>query len=221
MRERFRPVLTDALSDAGLKPNSLPEKAALEKTVEELLDKISSAGFLGYADLRDAISRGQMKLADLGGPDKMIRGDPLLKLDRRLAHLLDGVYRRRALYERFGTNDFARIWHRYWAPVHTEYCAAIRWSFFGGRIHLAAGLRAAPVLAEKNEDTGPSLPERGSITSAQAKKETVASKKEETDPSSLEKVNGTGESATKGVKDPSLLVKASGGGDPAEGNGGK
>ncbi|HEV3386781.1 MAG TPA: hypothetical protein VG097_18335, partial [Gemmata sp.] len=113
LRERFRPVLTDALSDAGLKPNSLPEQAALEKTVEELLDKISSAGFLGYADLRDAIARGQMKLADLSGPDKAIRGDPLLRLDRRLAHLLDGVYRGAELYTRgletltslaFGTN---------------------------------------------------------------------------------------------------------------------
>jgi hypothetical protein len=100
LRERFRPVLTDALIDAGLKPGSLAEQAALEKTVEELLDRISSAGFLGYSDLRDAIARGQMKLADLSGPDKAVRGDPLLRLDRRLAHLLDGVYRGAELYTR-------------------------------------------------------------------------------------------------------------------------
>ncbi|HEV3439543.1 MAG TPA: hypothetical protein VG122_19420, partial [Gemmata sp.] len=100
LRERFRPVLTDALCDAGLKPRSLPEQAALEKTVEELLDQISSAGFLGYADVRDAIARGQMKLADLTGPNEAIRGDPLLLLDRRLAHLLDGVYRGAEPYTR-------------------------------------------------------------------------------------------------------------------------
>ncbi len=100
LRERFRPVLTDALTDAGLKPSSLPEKTALEKTVEELLDRISSAGFLGYSDLRDAIARGQMKLADLSGPDKALRADPLLRLDSRLATLLDGVYRGAEVYTR-------------------------------------------------------------------------------------------------------------------------
>lgn len=98
LRERFRPVLTDALCDAGLKPHSLPERAALEKTVEELLDRISSTGFLAYADLRDAIARGQMKLADLSGPIKPFHSDPLLGLDRRLAHQLDGVYRRAEPY---------------------------------------------------------------------------------------------------------------------------
>ena len=100
LRERFRPVLTDALCDAGLKPTSLPEQAALEKTVEELLDRISSVGFLSYSDVRDAIARGQLKLADLASPDKALRGDPLLRLDNRLAHLMDGVYRGAEPYTR-------------------------------------------------------------------------------------------------------------------------
>jgi hypothetical protein len=100
LRERFRPVLLDALSDAGLQPGSLAERAALGKTVDELLDRISSAGFLGYTDVRDAIARGQMKLEDLTGPNEALRGDPLLRLDRRLAHLLDGVYRGAELYTR-------------------------------------------------------------------------------------------------------------------------
>ena len=98
LRDRFRPVLTAALEDAGLMPESLPERAALGKTVEELLDRISSTGYLGYADLRDAIARGQLKLADLEGPDKALTADPLVLLDRRLAHLLDGVYRRAEIY---------------------------------------------------------------------------------------------------------------------------
>jgi hypothetical protein len=107
LRRRFRPTLTEALRDAGLQPTSLPERAALEKTVEELLDRISAAGYLSFADVRDAIARGQIKLPDLAGPQEYLR-DPLLRLDRRLATLLDGVYRRAETYTRMleGTTAF-------------------------------------------------------------------------------------------------------------------
>ena len=99
LRRRFRKTLTDSLLDAGLRPTSLPEEAALAKTVEELLDRISSAGYLTFGDVRDAIARGQIKLPDLAGPQEYLR-DPLLRLDRRLATLLDGVYRRAEVYTR-------------------------------------------------------------------------------------------------------------------------
>lgn len=101
LRQRFRPVLTDALYDAGMRPTSLPEQAAVAKTVEELLDRIAAAGFLSFPDVRDAIARGQMKLPDLSGPQEYLRGDPLLRLDRRLSTLLDGVYRRGEFYVRW------------------------------------------------------------------------------------------------------------------------
>ena len=65
-----------------------------------MLDRISSAGFLSFGDVRDAIARGQMKLPDLSGPNEYVRGDPLLRLDRRLATQLDGVYRRAESYTR-------------------------------------------------------------------------------------------------------------------------
>lgn len=100
LRERFRPVLTDALHDAGLRPTGHAEEAALAKTVEELLDRISANGFLHFADVRDAIARGQVKLPDLRGPEEYLYGDPLLRLDRRLATLLDGIYRRGEFYTR-------------------------------------------------------------------------------------------------------------------------
>lgn len=100
LRERFRPVLTDALHDAGLRPTGIAEEAALAKTVEELLDRISANGFLNFADVRDAIARGQVKLPDLRGPEEYLYGDPLLRLDRRLATLLDGIYRRGEFYTR-------------------------------------------------------------------------------------------------------------------------
>ena len=41
-----------------------------------------------------------MKLPDLVGPHEYVHGDPLLRLDRRLASLLDGVYRRAESYTR-------------------------------------------------------------------------------------------------------------------------
>ncbi len=98
LRNQFAPLLTTALHDAGLRPISLPERAAVEKTVEELLDRISSTGYLSFGDVRDAIARGQMKLPDLSGPHECYRGDPLLRLDDRLADRLDGVYRRAESY---------------------------------------------------------------------------------------------------------------------------
>jgi hypothetical protein len=100
LRAKFRPVLTEVLHDAGLRPTNLPEQVALGKTVEELLDRISSTGFLTFADLRDALARGQMKLPDLTGPNEYLGRDPLLRLDKRLASLLDGVYRRAESYTR-------------------------------------------------------------------------------------------------------------------------
>ncbi|HUR55176.1 MAG TPA: hypothetical protein VMZ71_13665, partial [Gemmataceae bacterium] len=100
LRDRFRPVLTDALHDAGLQPATVPERAALEKTVEELLDRISASGFLRFADVRDAIARGQVKLPDLSGAPEYLGGDPLLRLDKRLAAQMDGVYRRGESYTR-------------------------------------------------------------------------------------------------------------------------
>src|SRR5262249_167894 len=54
-----------------------------------------------FSDLRDAISRNQLKLPDLGDPQDFLQGDPLLRLDRRLATLLDGVYQRGEFYLRW------------------------------------------------------------------------------------------------------------------------
>jgi hypothetical protein len=101
LRARFRPVLTDALLSVGLQPNNPAERTALAKMVEEMLDRISELGFLTFSDLRDCVSRNQLKMPDLADPQEFIRGDPLLRLDRRLATALDGVYRPGEFYLRW------------------------------------------------------------------------------------------------------------------------
>jgi hypothetical protein len=99
VRDHLRPLIEQALREAGLVPASPPEEVARRKLVEELLDRIVDRGFITMGDLRDAISRNQMKLPDLTR-SAFFRGDELLKIDRRLARLLDGVYRRGEVYRR-------------------------------------------------------------------------------------------------------------------------
>ncbi|MFO0878112.1 MAG: hypothetical protein U0840_12245 [Gemmataceae bacterium] len=113
LRARFRPVLSTALNDVGLKFTGPLEKAAFEKIVAELLDRISSYGYLTFAELRDTFARNQLKLRDLSDPEDFVRGDSLMRLDRRLASLLDGVYRPSEFYvrwlERFTSLKFGTL----------------------------------------------------------------------------------------------------------------
>jgi hypothetical protein len=101
LRERFRPILRDAFHDVGLVAANPPEQVALQKMIEELLDRISEYGFFTFADLRDTVSRNRLKLPDLQDPVSYWRGDPLLWLDRRLATLMEGVYHRGEFYLRW------------------------------------------------------------------------------------------------------------------------
>src|SRR5262249_22340564 len=121
LRDSFRPVLADAFNDVGLSASSPPEQTALKKMTEELLDRITSQGFLTFSDLRDGISRNQLKMPDVGDAQEFVRGDPLIRLDRRLGGQLDGVYRPGEVYLRglqrttslaFGTG-FGRTLTRY------------------------------------------------------------------------------------------------------------
>jgi hypothetical protein len=101
LRSYFRPVLTDALVSVGLQPGNAPERTAFAKMVEEMLDRITELGFFTFSDLRDAVSRNQLKMPDLADPHEFVRGDPLLRLDRRLSAALDGVYRPSEFYLRW------------------------------------------------------------------------------------------------------------------------
>ncbi len=101
LRSRFRPVLTDALISIGLQPSNAPERTAFARMIEEMLDRIVELGFLTFSDLRDTISRNQLKIPDLRDPYEFARGDPLLRLDRHLSSALDGVYRPGEIYLRW------------------------------------------------------------------------------------------------------------------------
>ncbi len=102
LRGRFRPVLGDALLSVGLQPSNAPERTAFARMIEEILDRIVELGFLTFSDLRDTVSRNQLKMPDLHDPHEFfLRGDPLLRLDRRLATALDGVYRPGEVYLRW------------------------------------------------------------------------------------------------------------------------
>ncbi|MFM7151273.1 MAG: hypothetical protein ACKO23_15670, partial [Gemmataceae bacterium] len=114
---RFRPVLETAFFDMGLSPQGPLQKASYEKMIMEVLDRINSYGYLTFAELRDTISRNQLKLPDLKDPEDFIQGDPLIRLDRRLTSLLDGVYRSSDFYvrwlERFTSWQFGTLAGRY------------------------------------------------------------------------------------------------------------
>jgi hypothetical protein len=101
LRNRFRPVLDDALHSVGLQASNAPERTAFARMIEEMLDRIVALGFLTFSDVRDTISRNQLKMPDLHDFYEFTRGDPLLRLDRRLATDLDGVYRPGEVYLRW------------------------------------------------------------------------------------------------------------------------
>ena len=100
LRARFRPLIERILDEVKLTPRNLPERVARKKMVHELLDAIVDRGFLTMGDLRDALSRNNLKLPDLSNRKQLLWGDQLLQADRQLAIALNGVYRRGEIYLR-------------------------------------------------------------------------------------------------------------------------
>src|SRR5262249_16120252 len=100
-RETFRPRLAEVLREVGMRPGIVPEQVAVQKITEELVDGAVERGYLSMGDLRDAVSRNNLRLPDLSGPREFFRGDKLIRANRRLPVLLDGVYRRGEFYLRW------------------------------------------------------------------------------------------------------------------------
>jgi hypothetical protein len=121
LRARFAPVLTTAMEDVGLRPRTPTERAAFDKMVAELLDRIIQYGYLTFGELRDTISRNQLKLPDVSEPEHFVRGDPLIRLDRRLGSLLDGVYRPGEFYVRYLERGTSLLFGTWWGRWVTRY----------------------------------------------------------------------------------------------------
>lgn len=100
VRRQLRPSIEAALDEVGMRPGGLPERVGQKKLIDELLDRVVTTGRLSLPDIRDAISRNDLKMSDLT-PTQLRRGDQLLLIDRRLADSLDGVYRRGESYLRY------------------------------------------------------------------------------------------------------------------------
>ncbi|NRA94713.1 MAG: hypothetical protein HRU14_00735 [Planctomycetes bacterium] len=101
LRRRCRPGIEQLLDEAGFRPTTVVERVARGKLVDELLDRVATRGFLSLGDVRDALSRNQLKLGDCHGVSDFWSASRLLKVDRGLARTLDGVYRRGEVYLRW------------------------------------------------------------------------------------------------------------------------
>ncbi len=77
------------------------ETVSRKKMVEEMLDRVVERGFLTLGEVRDAVSRNQVKQPDCAGCGNFFRGDAVLRLNRRLALALDGVYEAGDFYQRW------------------------------------------------------------------------------------------------------------------------
>ena len=101
LRARFKPLVDRALDNVKLMPANPPEQVARKMLVDEILDRVVERGFLSMGDLRDALSRNNLKLPDLASVQQFLQGDQLLQADQQLATSLDGVYRAGEVYLRF------------------------------------------------------------------------------------------------------------------------
>ncbi|MDB5289962.1 MAG: hypothetical protein JWL69_1203 [Phycisphaerales bacterium] len=101
LHESLRPAIADALDAGGVQPRNAVETVAAHKLVAELIDGLTHRGFLTLGNVRDAISRNQLKLDDVPPSHQFLRHDQLLRIDRSLRDALDGVYHRGEFYLRF------------------------------------------------------------------------------------------------------------------------
>lgn len=100
-RNRLRNIIEEVFDEVGLVPADVPEQVARRKIVEELLDRVVEKSYFSISDLRDTLSRNNLKLPDVTTLREVAFGDGLLRADRRFDVKLDGVYRPGAVYQRW------------------------------------------------------------------------------------------------------------------------
>ncbi|MGE3780671.1 MAG: hypothetical protein AB7F89_26005, partial [Pirellulaceae bacterium] len=137
LRDRVRPRIIETLEAEGLSPQNVPERVAFRKIVEELLDRIVAHGYLNMGHLRDTLSQNNLKLQDLTSLWELLFGDLLLRIDRRLAWSLDGIYHRGPIYLRMSQRLSAMAFGTPLGRSLTRYVALP----FGGAFLLVEFLR--------------------------------------------------------------------------------
>ena len=100
LRDQVGPVIEATFRKTGLIPERVLEGLAWRQVVDELLERLANRGEIALGDLRDALASHRMKLADLKGPVEWLKGDLLLRVDRKLAQDLPGAYRPGEFYMR-------------------------------------------------------------------------------------------------------------------------
>ncbi len=137
LRETFRSRFHRVFDEVGFVPANLPERAARRKLIEELIDLVIERGYLRLGDLRDALSRNQIKLPDLASGRELVAGDPLLRADVALAKEFDGVYHRGEIYLRALQRTSSLAFGTHYGRLFTKYFALP----FGGAFIMLEGLQ--------------------------------------------------------------------------------
>jgi hypothetical protein len=153
LRARFKPAIERALDKVKLLPQNPPERVARKKLVDEILDRIVDRGFLTMGDLRDALSRNNLKLPDLTSAQEFFLGDQLLKADRQLAAGLDGVYHGGEIYLRWPQRFSSLAFGTPAGRLLTRYAAIP----FGGAFLILEGLQhvVSPVARAVSDGNHP------------------------------------------------------------------
>ncbi|MFO0871258.1 MAG: hypothetical protein U0935_20225 [Pirellulales bacterium] len=156
-RDHLRPVITDVFNRVGFEARNVPEQVARRKIVEELLDGVVEHSYISMANLRDALSKNDLKLPDVATVSDVVLGDKLLRADRLLDRRLDGVYRRAAVYQRWPQSMSSIIFGTNFGRQLTMYAALP----YGGAYlgleflrHLTAGLFGTRSAAPAPADAG-------------------------------------------------------------------
>jgi hypothetical protein len=99
LRGALGPRVEAALVEVGLAPTCAVERVALRSVVAQLLDGVDARGFFSIGQVRDAVSKNALKLPNVT-PTQLVKGDAVLRADRRLGEVADGVYREGEIYLR-------------------------------------------------------------------------------------------------------------------------
>ncbi len=116
VRDTFGPRLIEAMNEVGLVPASLREEVAQARIRDDLMDLVIRRGQFSFSDMRDVISRNELRLPTSTWRD-FLHGDILIKLNEALQPRFHDIYRSGEIYlrlnQRFSALAFGTTWGRW------------------------------------------------------------------------------------------------------------